>query len=82
MPRHAGQHERSVNGSKLIKNGGFTETRYFSYTDISLQYRYGYITGRFTGRFTWHRLRSANERRLRTVLIRFFSKITLTHPLK
>ncbi len=24
-----GQHERSVNGSKLIKNGGFTETRYF-----------------------------------------------------
>jgi hypothetical protein len=73
-----GQHERSVNGSKLIKSGGFTEIRYFSYTDISLQYRYGYITGRFTGQFTWHRLRYANERRLRTVLIRFFSKITLT----
>jgi hypothetical protein len=29
-----GQHGRSLNSSKLIKNGGFTEPRYFSYTDI------------------------------------------------
>jgi hypothetical protein len=66
-----GQHGRSVNGSKLIKNGGFTEPRYFSYTDIRLRYRYGYITDRFTGPFTCYRLRSANEHRLRTVLSRF-----------
>jgi hypothetical protein len=66
-----GQHGRSVNGSKLIKNGGFTEPRYFSYTDIRPRYRYGYITDRFTGPFTCYRLRSANERRLRTVLRRF-----------
>jgi hypothetical protein len=57
------------------------ETRYFSYTVTSLQYRYGYITERFTGRFTWHRLRSANECRLRAVLIRFFLK-SPSHPLK
>jgi hypothetical protein len=79
--KYPGQTERSVNDSKPIKNGDFTETRYFSYTVISLQYRYGYITERFTGRFTWHRLRSVNECRLRTVLVRFFLKSS-SHPLK
>ncbi len=40
------------------------EIRYFSYTNISLQYRYGRITMCFTDSFTWHRLRPANEHRL------------------
>ncbi len=68
---YSGQHGRSVNGSKLVKNGGFTESRYFSYTDIRLRYRYGYIKDRFTGPYTCYRLQSANEHRLRTVLSRF-----------
>ncbi len=59
----SGQHGRPVNDSKRIKNGCFMEIRYFSCTNTSLQYRYGYITERFTGPFTWYRLR--------TVLIHF-----------
>jgi hypothetical protein len=36
--QHPGQHERSVNGSKLLRGSGFTETRYSSSTDpVSLR---------------------------------------------
>ena len=36
-----GQPERSVYGSKRMKNGYFTLTRYFSYTEIHLRPSYG-----------------------------------------
>ncbi len=41
------QHERSVNGSKSIQNGDFTDLQHFSYTDAKKRYRSGHITGHF-----------------------------------
>ena len=47
---YPGLHERSLNDRKPIKNGVFSNDRYFSYTNICQQYRYGYITEHFTDR--------------------------------
>ncbi len=69
---YPGPQGRSLNGGKPWKYDGFTEIRDFSYTDISKQYRYGYIKERFIGLFTEHRLRTVTKQRLHTVFNGFF----------